>query len=262
VPLQPSDAHHAIPRHYLELVSDAQRSVDEGARHDGAKPAHGEDPVDRKARPALVGPSLRSIKQSVERSPQLVEALPAGGRHREHLGSRQRRPLKGLANLRRDELQPRLVDEVGLRQHDDAAMQIQEVHDLEVLPGLGHHALIRRNHEKDSIDSVRPSEHVADEAGVAWNIDDADLAPARKPQVSEAKVDGHPAPFLLSKAVRVDARQCDDERRLAVVDVSRRADHKPSLPLEGGRSGRGVRAGSHRESVIAGRSAQPPPPRR
>src|SRR5262249_41898689 len=106
----------------------------------------------------------------------------------------------------------------------DPAPHLEQVDDLQVLPRLRAHALVRGHDEDHGVEAVDAGKHVADEPRMAGHVDDPDLATARQPHVSEAEIDGHAPLLLLGEAVGVDAGQRGDEGRLAVVDVARGAD--------------------------------------
>jgi hypothetical protein len=63
---------------------------------------------------------------------------------------------------------------------------------------------------------------------VSWHIDDTDPPRLREVNISETEVDGHPSAFLFLEAVTVDTGEGLDERGLAVVDVTCRADNDAS----------------------------------
>ena len=69
-----------------------------------------------------------------------------------------------------------------------------------------------------------PGQHVLDETLVARHVHEAEPQRRRQFQVREAEVDGDAAALLFFQAVGVDAGQRLDQRRLAVIDVARRAD--------------------------------------
>src|SRR3989338_8813084 len=96
--------------------------------------------------------------------------------------------------------------------------------DIEVLFGLGHHAVVGRYCEEDEIDAVSAGEHVADKSLMSRDIDDACLAPVWKVKVGKAQVDGDPALFFFLQSVGILYGQSFDEARFAVVDMSRSAD--------------------------------------
>ena len=81
-----------------------------------------------------------------------------------------------------------------------------------------------RDHEHAGGDATDPGEHVAQELHVAGHVDEAELLAGRQGRVREAEVDGEPATLLLLEPVGVGARQCEHQRRLAVVDVTGRCD--------------------------------------
>ena len=93
-----------------------------------------------------------------------------------------------------------------------------------MLLGLRLPALVGRDDEQDEPHRPDPGEHVADEPLVPGHVDEPDLAAARQRRPRVAEVDREPAPLLLGEPVGVDAGERDDQRRLAVVDVTRRRD--------------------------------------
>ena len=147
-----------------------------------------------------------------------------------------------LVQLLLDQLRPFLfLDEIELGERDDAAPQLQQVEDLEVLACLRHDALVGGDDEQREIDRADAGEHVADEADVPGHVDDRDLAAGGQCHPGEAQLDGQSTLALLAQAVGVDARQRLDERGLSVVDVAGRADdvHGRSLAARERRIARG-----------------------
>ena len=63
--------------------------------------------------------------------------------------------------------------------------------------GLGHDAFVGGHHQQGHVDAADTGEHVADEALVAGNVDDADFLAGGEGEPGEAQVYGHPPlPFL------------------------------------------------------------------
>ena len=92
-----------------------------------------------------------------------------------------------------------------------------------MLSGLGHHRVIGRDDEQRQVEPGRAREHVADEPLVAWHVHQ------RQPMRAEVEgrkpdIDRDPALFLGGEPVGIDAGEHPHQRRLAVVDVARRAD--------------------------------------
>ncbi len=114
----------------------------------------------------------------------------------------------------------RFIDAVDFRDHGGAARDVQQVENVEVLDGLRHHAVVGGHHQQREIDAAHAGEHVADEALVTGNVDEADQLPARQRQIGEPEVDRNAARLLLRQAVGVDAGERFHQQRLAVVDVS------------------------------------------
>src|SRR5262249_8808830 len=126
---------------------------------------------------------------------------------------------------------PVRFDKIDLGHDRETPADLEQIDDLQMLDGLRHHALVRGHDQEHSVEAVDAGQHVANEAGVAGNVDYADQATTRQGQVGEAEVDRHTAPLLLFETVGVDPRESLDQRRLAVVDVAGRADdvaHHPT----------------------------------
>ena len=94
-----------------------------------------------------------------------------------------------------------------------------------MLPRLRLDRLIRCNHQQHQVDPAHAGQHVAHEALVPGNVNEAQAQSVargrRQVHVREAEVNGDAAPLLLRKPVSVDPGQRLHQRRLAVVDVPR-----------------------------------------
>ena len=154
-----------------------------------------------------------------QRRPQLVEP-GAGARARRDHGSARHELLR----LGAGELERLLVDGVGLRDRDDAVLDPEQAEDREVLVRLRPSALAGVDHEEEEVDAARARDHGADEALVSGDVDDREARAVGQLERRVAEVDRDPALVLLGQPVGVLARQRLDERRLAVIDVSRGAD--------------------------------------
>jgi len=77
--------------------------------------------------------------------------------------------------------------------------------------------------EQYDVDARGAGQHVADEALVAWHVDEAEPDVVLL-QMGKAEVDADAALLLFFEPVGIDAGQGVDERSLAMVDMSRRAD--------------------------------------
>src|ERR1700674_1514819 len=96
--------------------------------------------------------------------------------------------------------------------------------DVEMLLGLRHHAVVGGDGEEYEVDAVRAGEHVADEALVPGDVDDAGAGIVGKGEVGEAEIDRNAALLFFFEAVGVLAGERFDERGLAVIDMTGGAD--------------------------------------
>ena len=171
------------------------------------------------------------LEKGLDRGRKLSKAVSRGGRDGDDRDTFERRAFEDVLDFRNDKLKPLIVHEIALRDGHEAATDVQQVEDGEVLARLGHHRLIGCHHEQGKVNPAHAREHVVDEPLVPRNVYDADLAAVGKGHPREAEVDGQPALLLLLEAVRVDAGERVDERGLAVVDVSRRSDNVQRVRL-------------------------------
>ncbi len=116
------------------------------------------------------------------------------------------------------------VGEVGLGDDEDAAARAEQMEDVEMLLGLRHHAVVGGDGEEHEVDAVGAGEHVADEALVAGDVDDAGAGAVGEGEVGEAEIDRDAALLFFLEAVGVLAGQGFDERGFAVIDVAGGAD--------------------------------------
>ena len=124
-----------------------------------------------------------------------------------------------------------VVGQVGLGEGHDAAVEAQQVDDLQMLDRLRLDAFRRRHDQQRGIDAGGAGQHVVHEALVARHVDEAELPAVAQVAVGVAEIDGDAARLLFLQAIGVDAGQRFDQRGLAVIDMACGADDHaaPSL---------------------------------
>ena len=216
-PVEGQEPHRAAHR---------DRAGPGGSGDDGPRPGQREHPVDRQPEEVVGGPLYQVLRDQAQGGLELIESFPRhGGR------GHGRRPvdpasLEPLGDLGPHQVEPVGFDEVPLGDHGNPAPHAEQLHDREVLFGLGHDPFVGRDHEQRDVDARRAGEHVAHEALVARHVHHARLNFVTQRERSEAKVDGDPPALLLLPAIGVDPGEGLHERRLAVVDVTGRADYE------------------------------------
>ena len=83
----------------------------------------------------------------------------------------------------------------------------KDLHDRQMLAGLGHDAVIRGDYQQHEVDAVRAGQHGVHEALVPGDVDEADHAAVGLRPIGEAEVDGDAAGFFFRQAVCVGAGQ-------------------------------------------------------
>ncbi len=170
-----------------------------------------------------VGASRRSRSLATSASAARSSSSPAPVRP---LTATTGAPGTSLLRFRARELERLLVDDVRLRERDDAALDAEQPEDCEVLVRLRPRALVRVDDEQEEVDSGRAGDHRADEALVAGDVDDGQPAPVGQLERRVPEVDRDAARLLFGQPVGVLARQRLDERRLAMVDVTGGGDRQ------------------------------------
>jgi hypothetical protein len=224
--LDAADARGAGTRFDDDRVVDGERTVGERAGDHGAAALGGEGAVDPQPGAPTIGRRWGPGEQLVERGSQLVEPAAGRRRDRDDRCTVEERAGDAIGDVEHRDLAPLIVDEVDLRQSDQAVADAEHLEDAEVLLGLRLPALRRGDDEQADVDGADPSEHVAQEPDVPRNVDEADPRPGRQDGVREPEVDRESAPLLLLEPVRVGPRQRQHQRRLPVVHVPRRRDHR------------------------------------
>jgi hypothetical protein len=200
----------------------------DGARHHDTRARQHEAAIDGEAREA--GGALGALAQGQQPCLQLVDAAAGDRRHRHDLRALERSRRDQCLDLGHALQQLIVVDQVGLGQGDHAAVEAEQVHDLQMLDGLRLDALGCRHDQQCGVDAGGPGQHVVHEALMARHVDEAELAAVAQVGVGIAEIDGDAARLLLLEAIGIDAGQRFDERGLAVVDVACGADdHWPIL---------------------------------
>ncbi len=216
------DAAHACRharRDDRELVAGGDLAAEHGAGDDRAEALDREHAVDRQPEHAGLRAGWQLVDRAGQRAAQVVEPGAGARGHRHHRRVGQERAGDGGADLAGDHLDPLGVDEIALRQHDQAAPHAEQVADVEVLARLRHHALVGGDHEHDEVEPGRARDHRLDEPLVSGDVDDDGDGAVAECEAGEPELGRDAARLLDREAVGVDPGQRADERRLAVIDV-------------------------------------------
>jgi hypothetical protein len=158
----------------------------------------------------------------VERADQVLHALPRRRRAGDDGGSGKARVLEPAAYFQGSRLDGWLVHEISLGQSNHRAVGAEHVDDLEVLLRLGLPSLVGGDDEQNESHRSYPGQHVPNESLVARDVHESDLLTGRERGPSESEVDREASSLLLGQTVWIHSGEPEDQRGLAVVDVSGR----------------------------------------
>ena len=201
----------------------------DGARDDDARAGQDEAAIDRQAREARG--ALAAFAQRQQLGLELVDPLPGQRRDRHDLRALERGRSQQRLDLGHAFQDLVVVGQVGLGERHDAALEAQQVDDLQMLDGLRLDAFGRRHDQQGGIDAGGAGQHVVHEALVARHVDEAELPAVAQVAVGVAEIDGDAARLLFLQAIGIDAGQRFDERGLAVIDMARGADDHAASSL-------------------------------
>src|SRR5215470_2821079 len=206
-------------RKELHFVARGDAAAKQRAGYDGAKSLDRESAVDRQAEVAarIFAGNLEGLLQ--QGFFQIREArfrFRTDGNNRRAL---EKRTAKIVFHFQAREFERIAVDQIGLGENNQAALDPQQAADVEVFAGLRLDGLIRGNDQQHQIHSRRAREHVADKTFMAGNIHETKLDAALF-QEREAKIDRDSAALFFFQAVGVGAGKGFNQRRFAVVDMA------------------------------------------
>ena len=224
--LDAADPAGEAVREDLDLVADLDLARQHCARDDCAKALHREHAVDGHAEDAAVTAGLGLGCQRVQRAAQVLEARAGDGRDGNEGRTVQeaaRHIGLDVCNRRRE---PLGVNQIRLRDGDQAMLHAQQLQDLEMLARLRRQAFVGGDDEHRRIEVRGACHHRPHQALVAGDVDEDDLAVLIliSSHEDKAEFDGDPPALLLGQRVGVNAGQGLDESGLAVVDMPGRAD--------------------------------------
>src|SRR5206468_12079765 len=126
VRLQPADARTCAARDELDLLTDVQVAVEKRPRHHRAEAGHRESAIDGEPRAPGDAARGRRGERSLECADERVEADPRPRGDLDDRRSRERRSGKRRDELVAGKRGPRVVDEVALRERDDATLDAEQ----------------------------------------------------------------------------------------------------------------------------------------
>ena len=201
-------AHPHLPARgqHLDGVADPDAAGEEGAGHHGAEAGDGEVAVDGQAQGA-VGVFGRQARHRLVRwsSTSSGSPSPVTAETRQKGESRRKVP----ATSSRTSSSTMSIQSSSARSHlvrtTIPPPDVEQLEDLQVLVGLGHHPFHDIDHQQHQVDAADAGEHVADEALVAGDVHHAGDRAVGQSEGREAQVDGDAPGLLLLEAVGVGA---------------------------------------------------------
>src|ERR1051325_1495434 len=206
------------------MIAGFHRTALRRARHDDPVALQNESAIDRQPEITFRRRAADLLQPADDLLANVCQTFTGHGGERDHRRILERRAESEDPDLFFDVANARGRHEIGFRHDEDRLFNAEEVHDVEMLLGLRHDAVVRGDGEEYEVDAVRPGEHVADETLVSGDVDDSRLRAVGEVEMGEAQIDRYAALFFFLQPVGVLARQRLDQARLAVVDMAGGAD--------------------------------------
>jgi hypothetical protein len=115
------------------------------------------------------------------------------------------------------------IDQIAFGYRYNALADTEKTANVEMLPGLRHYAIIRRDNENDNVDTARPGEHILDETLMARHVDKSEMYVSNT-ELGKTEIYRNAAPLFLGKPIGVCPGQRFYQRSLAVIDMPGGAD--------------------------------------
>ena len=237
VGLHLADANGDAGGDEFQGLARGHRARPDRAGADRAMPRDREDPVNGEAEEGPRVAGWVGEGGGDEGFDQLRQSLARGARDGDDRGRGQEGAGDQLGDFVQQQGDEFGIDEIDLGERDDPRGEPQQLHDVEMLAGLGHDAIVGGDDQQGEIEAGGPGDHVAHEAFVSGDIDEAEL---QRPgvEVGEAQVDGDAPGLLFREAIGGDAGEGLDQAGLAMVNVP--GGPEDDGPRAGGARGRGA----------------------
>ena len=168
-----------------EAVTDRNAAGEDRSGYHEARALDQEHPVDGEAKMAADGARRDRLGQPAQGLTEPRDAIAGhtGDRYHGRAIEAGAREDRGDGALDLDQSLGR--DPVGLGQRDEPMGHAEQVEYGEVLQGLGHGAIVGRDHEEGGIDGRHAGQHVAHQSLVPGHVDEARDPPVGKVRTAE-----------------------------------------------------------------------------
>ena len=122
------------------------------------------------------------------------------------------------------------IDFVALCQHNNPCRNSKHFNNAEMFLCLWFPSFIGINDQHHDVDSTNARNHGANKVGMPRDIDKTQHGAVTSGAVCKAEINGHCTALFFCQSVRVCARDCTNQRRLAVVNMAGCGDNRHGLP--------------------------------
>ena len=208
-----------------QVISRGHAPRGDRAGDDRAVSGDREDSIDREPEEAGVVARPSFLAESAQSLTEMADSVTRCGRSPHDLRLFEKGAGDQGSDVRFDEVEPSLIDQIALGEDDHAPGEAQQAKDFQVLTGLGHDGVVGRDDEHGEVQSGRAGEHISDETLVTRDVHERDPQPTEF-ELGETEINGNPPLLLGREAVGINAGQFSDKRGLAVVDMTRGPDNE------------------------------------
>jgi len=207
-------------RKEFHFVANLDAPCTRNPRNNGAQPFEYEAALDMQFKGAGVISFNSLVNHFFKCRQKIVEPFACLSREAHHGCFFKEGPCYAIANVSFNISTLVLVSKVNLVHNDDAALDAEHAHNLDMFDGLWHDAVIGRHDEHDDIDAACASHHVVNKALVARHVNNAHAPaigtfPDCKPQVNR-----HATRLFFRQLVTPAPSQASDDGGLAVINVA------------------------------------------
>jgi hypothetical protein len=190
------------------------------AGHHQTDALHRKSAIHRQTKEPIRRPRRQRRRQLLEGVQEIIEAGTCA-RRGAHTGCCfEKRPRENIVQFGFDDVGGLAVDQIALGEDDEAGLQSQQLHDVQMLARLWHHRFVGGNNEHTEVDTGGAGNPGLDEALMSGHVHQTNAIAARQLEIRKSKLNGDAARLLLAQTIRVDAGECLDQFCLAMIDMA------------------------------------------
>ena len=103
------------------------------------------------------------------------------------------------------------ITQINLRESNDSVPDTHELHDSQMFFGLRLPTFVAINYQDARVNSADAGQHVANEFGVPWHVNEGNAVAAGQLHMGKPKIDGETTFLFFNPTVRINASEAANQ---------------------------------------------------